>query len=77
MSLSVQMIEGQIVSKLIERNKKDVRITVLITDDGREILLRQDKECNIVIADYLNHKVKVSGIQEGSFFTPFEITDTE
>lgn len=75
MALSVMEIEGKIVSRLVERKKKDVAVLFLIADDGREILLRQDRDSNFSLKDFTDHQVKVSGILEGRFFTPFEIAD--
>jgi hypothetical protein len=75
MSISCQEIVGTVVSKLIERRGKDVKALILVADDGREILLRQDKDSNFLIKDFTDHKVVVSGVLDGSFFTPWRITD--
>lgn len=74
MSISVQTIVGTVVSKLIERNRKDIRVVMLIAEDGREILIRPDKSSSIDITSFFDQKVSATGVIDGSVFIPHEIT---
>jgi hypothetical protein len=71
MGLSFEEIEGNVVNRIVERNHKDITIILLLANDGREIIIRKDK--NIDIQSFIDHTVKVSGSIEGNTLTIFEI----